>query len=195
MLQLPEIKLEVEEPQETNNTPNNTDTFLPTAIPTRKRKKTEERRTDKSTNNLNSNASTSQNNDESQDFGNLVAKKLRKYDNLTQCAIQNAIMVIFLNADKGFYEYNHEPPTPFNYLHCQLDTPPKNTDQQCQSSDMYTHNPNNTISPSHSPTRENDDNPHSQDAECDNGLDRKSNSSTPPPDTTSDEEFSLNDLI
>lgn len=42
-------------------------------------------------------------NDECDDFGNIVAKKLRLYPNRIRSAMQNDIMNIFLKADTGFY--------------------------------------------------------------------------------------------
>ncbi|XP_068220120.1 uncharacterized protein [Palaemon carinicauda] len=43
-------------------------------------------------------------NDEAQDFGNLIAKKLRTYDACTRSAVQHAIMGIFLKVDMGNFE-------------------------------------------------------------------------------------------
>ncbi|XP_047494107.1 uncharacterized protein LOC125042509 [Penaeus chinensis] len=42
--------------------------------------------------------------DETQDFANFVAKKIRKYDSLTQSAVQHAIMVILLNTDMSLHQ-------------------------------------------------------------------------------------------
>uniref|UniRef100_A0A2C9KJU0 MADF domain-containing protein n=1 Tax=Biomphalaria glabrata TaxID=6526 RepID=A0A2C9KJU0_BIOGL len=42
--------------------------------------------------------------DECYHFGNLVAFKLRAYDDNIRCAIQNDIMNIFLRANQGFYK-------------------------------------------------------------------------------------------
>jgi len=47
-------------------------------------------------------ASTASNN-EYEDFGNMVTKKLRLYPNRIRSAMQNDIMSIFLKADTGFY--------------------------------------------------------------------------------------------
>lgn len=69
----------------------------------KKRKKPEDVRLEKAFELLTASATNSVN-DESQDFGNFVAKKLRKYPAKTQSAIQNAILGIFLNADNGLYE-------------------------------------------------------------------------------------------
>jgi hypothetical protein len=56
-------------------------------------------------------------NDEYQHFGNMIAAKLRNCNGTVRCIIQNEIMGLFLNANKGFYErYQHthlhpnEPP-------------------------------------------------------------------------------------
>lgn len=73
--------------------------------PLRKRKKlTEDDRLNKAFEIL---TNTTLNSDESQDFGNFVAKKLRKYTSTIQCKIQNAIMGIFLDADSGLYEQRY----------------------------------------------------------------------------------------
>lgn len=77
----------------------------------KKRKKPEDTRLDKAFELLTASAANSVN-DESQDFGNFVAKKLRKYSAKTQSSIQNAIMGIFLNADNGLYE---QPLYTYNY--------------------------------------------------------------------------------
>ncbi|XP_077275857.1 uncharacterized protein LOC143904798 [Temnothorax americanus] len=74
-------------------------------IPPRKRK-IEDQRLNEAYKILQTCASDSTN-DESQDFGNLVATKLRKYDKLTQSIVQNEIMNIFLNADRGFHKQTH----------------------------------------------------------------------------------------
>lgn len=42
--------------------------------------------------------------DETQDFANFVAKKIRKYDSLTRSAVQHAIMVILLNTDMSLHQ-------------------------------------------------------------------------------------------
>jgi hypothetical protein len=69
----------------------------------KKRKTTEDSRLDKAFELLTASVANSIN-DESQDFGNFVAKKLRKYSAKTQSLVQNAIMGIFLNAENGLYE-------------------------------------------------------------------------------------------
>lgn len=46
--------------------------------------------------------------DDSQHFGNLVASKLRKFEEDTRCAIQADIMQIFVRANRGYYNYQHE---------------------------------------------------------------------------------------
>jgi len=45
--------------------------------------------------------------DESQHFGNMIAAKLRNYNNTARCVIQNEIMSIFLNANRVLYERYH----------------------------------------------------------------------------------------
>lgn len=75
----------------------------PTQPIIKKRKTIEDDRLDKAYELLTASATNSIN-DESQDFGNFVAKKLRKYSDKTQSLVQNAIMGIFLNAEDGLYE-------------------------------------------------------------------------------------------
>lgn len=83
-------------------------------VPLRKRKKqTVDDRLNKAFELL---TATTLNSDESQDFGNFVAKKLRKYSSTTQSKIQNAIMGIFLDADSGLYEHRyHTYDLPINH--------------------------------------------------------------------------------
>jgi len=50
------------------------------------------------------------------DFGNLVAKKLKKYNKLTQNIIQNEILAIFLNTDRIY----SIPSILFKYLYTLL---------------------------------------------------------------------------
>jgi len=79
----------------------------PGKITSKKRKMTDDYQFNKALEYLTATASLSSTTDELQDFGNFVAKKLRKYSSRTQCLIQNAIMGIFVNADNGLYEQVH----------------------------------------------------------------------------------------
>jgi hypothetical protein len=45
-------------------------------------------------------------NDECQHFGNMTATELQNYDTI-RCVIQNEIMSVFLNANRGFCECYH----------------------------------------------------------------------------------------
>jgi len=65
-----------------------------------KRKNEEDGNLDTSFSVLNSSVA-SEIDDDSQVFGNLVAVKLRRYDNVTRSSIQNAVLGSFLDADKG----------------------------------------------------------------------------------------------
>lgn len=100
VLQIPiedEETMDEQEIKEKSNTPcSNVSLPPPNSTTSRKIKHPGDRLLDKAFEILASCESTS-NNDESQDFGNLVAKKLRCND-LTRCVIQNAIMGIFLDA-------------------------------------------------------------------------------------------------
>lgn len=71
------------------------------------KKMTEDDRLNKAFKILTATAALNFTSDESQDFGNFVAKKLRKYSLRTQGFIQNAIMRTFLNADNGLYEQGY----------------------------------------------------------------------------------------
>jgi hypothetical protein len=81
--------------------------------PPRKKKKTEVQRLEKAFELLTafSNQTT---NDECQHFGNMIAAKLRNYDTI-RCVIQNEIMSVFLNENRGVYErYHHTHLQPMN---------------------------------------------------------------------------------
>lgn len=89
-------------------------TSNPSVLPQKKtssvkrKKKTEDDRRDKAFEILTATAALNFTSDELQDFGNFVAKKLRKYTSRTQGIIHNAIMGIFLNADNGLYEQGYQ---------------------------------------------------------------------------------------
>jgi hypothetical protein len=54
-------------------------------------------------------------NDECHHFGNMITAKLRKCNDTIRCVIQNEIMNVFLNANRGFYErYHHTHLQPIN---------------------------------------------------------------------------------
>jgi hypothetical protein len=46
-------------------------------------------------------------NDVCQHFRNMIAAKLRNYTDTIRCVIQNEIISVFLNANRGFYELYH----------------------------------------------------------------------------------------
>jgi hypothetical protein len=86
---------------------------LPTEPPRRK-KKTENQRLEKAFELLTA-CSDQTMNDEFQHFGNMIATKLQTYDDTIRCVIQNEIMSVFLNANRGFYErYRHTHLQPIN---------------------------------------------------------------------------------
>jgi hypothetical protein len=74
--------------------------------PPRKKKKTEDHRLEKAFELLAA-CSNQTMNDECQYFGNMVAAKLRNYSDPVRCVIQNEIMSVFLNANRGGYHHNH----------------------------------------------------------------------------------------
>ena len=54
-------------------------------------------------------------NDECQHFGNTIAAKLRNYNEMVRCVIQNEIMNVFLNENRGLYKrYHHTHLQPIN---------------------------------------------------------------------------------
>jgi len=57
-------------------------------------------------------------NDECQHFGNMIAAKLRNYNEAIRCVIESEIMIIFLNANRGLYERSH-------HTHLQPINPPQ----------------------------------------------------------------------
>ena len=54
-------------------------------------------------------------NDECQNFGDMIATNLRNYNETARCVIQNEIMNVFLNANRGLYKrYHHTHLQPIN---------------------------------------------------------------------------------
>jgi len=72
----------------------------------RKKKKTEDQRLGKAFELLTA-CSNQTMNDECQQFGNMIAAKLRNYNEMARCVIQSEIMNVFLNASSGLYERYH----------------------------------------------------------------------------------------
>jgi hypothetical protein len=70
------------------------------AGPSRKRQEDESRNLNAAFELLKSCTSAGEHNDESQQFGNLIATKLRKYNDMTRSLVQNEIFGIFLNAER-----------------------------------------------------------------------------------------------
>jgi hypothetical protein len=70
--------------------------------PPRKKKKAEDPRPEKAFELLTA-CSNQTMNDECQHFGNMMAAKLRNYNDTIRCVIQNEIMSVFLNSNRGFY--------------------------------------------------------------------------------------------
>ena len=82
--------------------------------PPREKKKAEDQRLEKAFELLAA-CSNQTMNDECQHFGNMVAAKLRNYNETVRCVIQNEIMKVFLNANRGLYErYHHTHLQPIN---------------------------------------------------------------------------------
>jgi len=82
--------------------------------PPRKKTKTEDQRLEKAFELLKV-CSNQTMNDECQHFGNVIAAKLRNYNETVRCIIQNEIMNVFLNENRGLYEcYHHTHLQPIN---------------------------------------------------------------------------------
>jgi hypothetical protein len=93
-------------------------------------------------------------NDDCQHFGNVIAAKLRTYNDTLRCAIQNDIMRIFVNANSVFYDrYHHTLLQPFNppqahFLVGQSISPPPHT----SPSSLCSQNPSPSYSGNTSPS-------------------------------------------
>jgi len=85
--------------------------------PPRKNKKTEDQRLEKPFELLAA-CSNQTMNDECQHFGNMIAAKLRNYNETVRRVIQNEIMNVFLNANREVYERYH-------HTHLQTINPPQ----------------------------------------------------------------------
>ena len=68
--------------------------------PLRNKKKAEDQRLEKAFELLTS-CSNQTMNDECQHFGNIIAAKLRNYNEIVRCVIQSEIIKLFLNANRG----------------------------------------------------------------------------------------------
>jgi hypothetical protein len=94
------------------NSPKSAIESLPPQPP-RKKKKMEDERLEKAFELLTVRSNQTMNH-ECQHFGNMIAANLRDYDTI-QCVIQNEIMSVFLNANRGLYErYHHTHLQPIN---------------------------------------------------------------------------------
>jgi hypothetical protein len=82
------------------NSPENGCESLPPQPP-RKKKKTEDQRLEKAFELLTA-CSNQTMNDECQHVGNMIAAKLRNYNDTIRCVIQTEIMSVFLNANRVF---------------------------------------------------------------------------------------------
>jgi len=71
-----------------------------------KKKKTEDQRVEKAFELLTVRSNQTMK-EECQHFGNMTAAKLRNFNETVRCVIQNEIMNVFLNANRGLYERYH----------------------------------------------------------------------------------------
>jgi len=83
----------------------NTSESLPPQRP-RKKKKTEDQRLEKAFELLTA-CSNQTMSDECYHLGNMIATKLRNYNETVRCVIQTEITNVFLNANRGLYEHYH----------------------------------------------------------------------------------------
>jgi len=84
--------------------------------PPREKKNTEDQRLEKAFELLAA-CSNQTINDDCHHFGNMLAAKLRNYNETVRCVIQTEIMNVFLNANRGLYERHH-------HTHLQPINPP-----------------------------------------------------------------------
>ena len=128
--------------------------------PPRKKKKTEDQRLEKAFELLTA-CSNQTMNDECQHFGNMIASNLRNYNEMARCIIQNEIMNVFLNANRGLYErYHHTHFQPINPPQAHFPSGPSK--MYPQSINLPPHNSpspvtqyNNSILPQSFPTESN----------------------------------------
>ncbi|XP_069688554.1 uncharacterized protein [Periplaneta americana] len=90
------------------NPPVQPDKYLPPPPP-RKKKKVENQRLEKAFQLLTA-YSNQTINDECQHFGNMVAAKLRNFNDSVRCVIESEIMAIFIKANRGFYDHYYPAP-------------------------------------------------------------------------------------
>jgi len=106
--------------------------------PPRKKKKMEDQRLEKAFELLAA-CSNQFMNDECQHFGNMIAAKLRNYNETVRCVIQNEIMIIFLNASRGLYErYHHTHLQPINPPQAYLPSGPSKKYPQSINPHLHT---------------------------------------------------------
>jgi hypothetical protein len=176
---------------------NNNTSSIPSsqrAGPSRKRKEDEDRNLNAAFELLKSCTSTAQNNDECQQFGNLVATKLRKFDDMSRSLLQNEIFGIFLRAERALYNQPWYVPglnirtqplgqnVPLQTTHSPASYNPLNAHQ----AQVYSQSP----TPSESPFSTAEPSPASISPVATTSI-----THTSLPDLSSDDEFTLQELI
>ena len=149
--------MELAEVKEENLSENASES-LPSQPP-RKKKKTEDQRLEKEFELLTA-CSNQTMNDECQHFGNMIAAKLRNYNDTVRCVIQNEIMSVFVNANRGFYErYHHTHFQPINPPQAHFPSGPSKKYPQSINpplhtflSSVYSQNPSPSCSGNTSPS-------------------------------------------
>lgn len=124
----PQETHDIQEPHETQtNTPirvSNQVRKLPQMTPSTRKKRRADEKLDAAFEILTkASKAPLQNPNECQLFGNLVAKKLEKYNNVAQTAVQEAIMNILFAADRGYYD---QYPPPIDFQSDNYSTPQNN---------------------------------------------------------------------
>jgi len=128
--------------------------------PPRKKKKSEDKRIEKAFELLTARSNQTMS-EECQHFGNMVAAKLRNYNETVRCVIESEIMNVFLNANGGFYErYHHTHLQPINPPQAHFPSGPSkmypqsiNLPLHSSVSSLCSHNPSPPCSGNTSPSQ------------------------------------------
>ena len=144
------------EAKEGNSSENASESLPPQ--PPRKKKKMEDQHLEKAFELLTA-CSNKIMNDECQHFGNMIAAKLRNYNDMIRCVFQCEILSVFLNANRGFYEhYHHTHLQPINPPQAHFPSGPSKMYPQCINppphtsvSSLFSHNPSPSCSGNTSP--------------------------------------------
>ena len=135
--------------KEGKSSENASESLLPQ--PPRNKKKTEDQRLENLFELLTA-CSNQTMKDECQHFGNMIASKLRNYNETVRCVIQNEIMNVFLNANRGLHErYHHTHLQPINPPQAHFPSGP-NPPPHTSLSSLCSQNPSPSCSGNTSPS-------------------------------------------